>query len=168
MPPHQDSTFLYTNPPSAVGWWYALEDADAGNGGLWFERGSHRRSGVTRRFVKKEEGGVGFREVREGEKRWPEDEEGEDREGEGEKEGERAGEWELVEVKRGGLVLIHGNVVHKSERNEGDGDGKGGRSRWAYTFHVIEGRNEYDEENWLQPKERAEGFTRLIENDDDG
>ena len=25
VPPHQDSTFLYTNPPSAVGFWIALE-----------------------------------------------------------------------------------------------------------------------------------------------
>ena len=36
-------------------------------------------------------------------------------------------------------------------------------SRWAYTFHVIKGQNEYNEKNWLQPKERADGFTRPIE-----
>ena len=27
--PHQDSTFLYTNPPSALGFWIALEDCTA-------------------------------------------------------------------------------------------------------------------------------------------
>ena len=34
VPPHQDSTFLYTDPPSAVGVWYALEDCTEENGCL--------------------------------------------------------------------------------------------------------------------------------------
>lgn len=42
VPPHQDSTFLYTNPPSAVGFWYALEDATRENGCLSFLPGSHK------------------------------------------------------------------------------------------------------------------------------
>lgn len=42
VPPHQDSTFLYTNPPSAVGFWYALEDATLENGCLSFLPGSHK------------------------------------------------------------------------------------------------------------------------------
>lgn len=44
VPPHQDSTFLYTEPPSAVGFWYALEDATLENGCLSFLPGSHRVS----------------------------------------------------------------------------------------------------------------------------
>jgi len=59
----------------------------------------------------------------------------------------------LGEVKAGSLVLIHGNILHKSERNLSP------RSRFIYTFHVIEGENEYDEKNWLQPTEK--GFSRL-------
>lgn len=46
VPPHQDSTFLYTRPPSCVGFWYALEDCDSGNGCLSFLPGSHK-VGVT-------------------------------------------------------------------------------------------------------------------------
>lgn len=42
VPPHQDSTFLYTDPPSAVGFWYALEDATLENGCLSFLPGSHK------------------------------------------------------------------------------------------------------------------------------
>lgn len=42
VPPHQDSTFLYTNPPSAVGFWYALESATLENGCLSFLPGSHK------------------------------------------------------------------------------------------------------------------------------
>jgi phytanoyl-CoA hydroxylase len=48
VPPHQDSTFLYTDPPSAVGFWYALEDATLENGCLSFLPGSHKVSWVSR------------------------------------------------------------------------------------------------------------------------
>jgi ectoine hydroxylase-related dioxygenase (phytanoyl-CoA dioxygenase family) len=62
---------------------------------------------------------------------------------------------EILDIKAGSLVLIHGNVLHKSEKNTSD------RSRFAYTFHVIEGAEgwEYDERNWLQPP--AGGFSKL-------
>jgi phytanoyl-CoA hydroxylase len=39
-------------------------------------------------------------------------------------------EFVMGEVKKGSLVLIHGNVLHKSERNLSS------RSRFIYTFHV--------------------------------
>ena len=39
---HQDSTFLYTKPESAVGFWVALEDATIENGCLWVARGKHK------------------------------------------------------------------------------------------------------------------------------
>ena len=32
---HQDCTFLYTDPPTVVGLWVALEDATQDNGCLW-------------------------------------------------------------------------------------------------------------------------------------
>ncbi|MCJ1483982.1 hypothetical protein MMC06_004150, partial [Schaereria dolodes] len=125
VPPHQDSTFLYTDPPSAVGFWIALEDAGVGNGCLSFARGSHRRVGVRKRFVRrtgeeegKEGGGTGFVDVQG--RRFPEGMEVEvgDGEGEGKKEeGEEGEEYEAGEVKAGTLVLIHGNLLHKSERN---------------------------------------------------
>ena len=40
--PHQDSTFLYTDPPSAVGFWFALDDCTVDNGTLAFIPGSHK------------------------------------------------------------------------------------------------------------------------------
>lgn len=147
VPPHQDSTFLYTNPPSAVGFWIALEDATVENGCLSFARGSHRRSPVKSRFVRKDEGGTGFEDVI-GEK-FPD--------GLHVKE-EDIGteeEYELGEVKAGTLVMIHGNLLHKSEKNIS------GKSRFIYTFHCIEGQHEYDKKNWLQSP--GKGFTRLYE-----
>ena len=39
---HQDATFLYTDPISMVGFWFALEDAAIDNGCLWAAPGAHR------------------------------------------------------------------------------------------------------------------------------
>ncbi|KAI5287863.1 hypothetical protein KEM52_001396 [Ascosphaera acerosa] len=75
--------------------------------------------------------------------------------GGGEKYTPSDADMQLVEVPAGGLVLIHGNVLHASRKNTSD------RSRFAYAFHLIEGGRGtvYDERNWLQPPEG--GFTRL-------
>eukprot|EP00246_Nothoceros_aenigmaticus_P000292 TRINITY_DN10443_c0_g1_i2.p1 TRINITY_DN10443_c0_g1~~TRINITY_DN10443_c0_g1_i2.p1 ORF type:complete len:220 (+),score=33.86 TRINITY_DN10443_c0_g1_i2:217-876(+) len=40
--PHQDATFLYTDPPSCIGLWIALEDANIENGCLWVLPQSHK------------------------------------------------------------------------------------------------------------------------------
>lgn len=147
VPPHQDSTFLYTNPPSAVGFWIALEDATMDNGCLSFAKGSHRRAPVKSRFIRKEGGGTGFEDVVGA--KFPADLEIEEREDDEDEE------YELGEVKAGTLVLIHGNLLHKSEKN------LSGKSRFIYTFHVIEGKHEYDSKNWLQPPNK--GFTKLYQ-----
>lgn len=48
-------------------------------------------------------------------------------------------------VKKGSLVLIHGLVLHRSGPNLSD------KSRYAYTFHIMETENvKYSPENWLQ------------------
>jgi len=145
VPSHQDSTFLYTDPPSAVGFWYALEDATVSNGCLSFLPGSHKRAPVGKRFVRRGDGrGTEF--VGNEGRQFPVGE------GYGEEGEER--EWVTGEVEAGTLVLIHGNLLHRSESNTS------GKGRIIYTFHVIEGEGSvYDERNWLQPPK--EGFTRL-------
>lgn len=40
--PHQDNSFLYTEPTSCTGLWLALEDATITNGCLWAIPGSHK------------------------------------------------------------------------------------------------------------------------------
>jgi phytanoyl-CoA hydroxylase len=159
VPPHQDSTFLYTDPPSAVGWWYALEDATRENGCLSFAAGSHRRAAIEKRFVRTGQAGsegTGFVD-NEG-ARFPKGLKTEvNGEPNGEKEDyevvEKEEKYTMGEVKAGTLVLIHGNILHKSEKNTS------GKSRNIYTFHVIEGDQKYDERNWLQPP--AQGFSKL-------
>ena len=59
VPSHQDSVFLYTDPPSAVGFWFALEDCTMANGCLSFVPGSHKTSPIAKRFVRMD-GGTGF------------------------------------------------------------------------------------------------------------
>ncbi|KAI1273478.1 phytanoyl-CoA dioxygenase [Xylaria sp. FL0933] len=151
VPPHQDSTFLYTDPPSAVGFWYALEDATAENGCLSFLPGSHRWAPVRQRFVRAADGKSGTEFMENTGPRFPVGEEYGEREKE---DGDKEGEYVMGEVKAGSLILIHGNLLHKSERNTSQ------KGRIIYTFHVIEGEGTtYDERNWLQPP--AEGFTKL-------
>ncbi|CAN8106020.1 unnamed protein product [Discula destructiva] len=149
VPSHQDSTFLYTEAPSAVGFWYALEDATLENGCLSFLPGSHKWAPISKRLVRKA-ANAGTEMVDNTGSQFPL----------GEAYGERPGvvardeDYVPGEVKAGDLVLIHGNLLHKSEKNLSQ------KGRIIYTFHCIEGEGAtYDDRNWLQPP--AEGFTRL-------
>jgi phytanoyl-CoA hydroxylase len=153
VPPHQDSTFLYTDPPSAVGFWYALEDATLENGCLSFLPGSHLWSPVEKRLVRVDGGAGGTEIVPNKGSKYPAGK------GFAVRNGDRAGtgkdeEYIPREVKAGTLVLIHGNLLHKSEKNLSQ------KGRIIYTFHIIEGEGTiYDEKNWLQPP--AQGFTKV-------
>ncbi|KNE67222.1 hypothetical protein AMAG_12293 [Allomyces macrogynus ATCC 38327] len=130
VPPHQDSTFLYTNPPSAVGFWFALEDCRVTNGCLTFVPGSHKAHPITKRFVRVDPSGKNAGTTFEGTDNLatiPKD------------------QYVVGEVDAGTLVLIHGGVVHASSANTSS------KSRYIYTFHVVDGAREYDVKNWLQP-----------------
>ncbi|XP_023600227.1 phytanoyl-CoA dioxygenase domain-containing protein 1 isoform X2 [Myotis lucifugus] len=125
---HQDATFLYTEPLGRVlGVWIALEDATLENGCLWFIPGSHT-SGVERRMVRAPAGSVSGLSFL------------------GSEPARDDSLFVPTPVQRGALILIHGEVVHKSEANLSD------RSRHAYTFHLMEASGTtWSPENWLQP-----------------
>ncbi|KAL6001614.1 hypothetical protein ACLOJK_007352 [Asimina triloba] len=53
--PHQDNSFLYTEPASCTALWLALEDATITNGCLWAIPGSHK-NGLVRRFIRDDDG----------------------------------------------------------------------------------------------------------------
>ena len=130
---HQDATFLYTEPQSTTGLWFALEDATRENGCLWALAGGHRQ-GLKSRFVRAAGGGTRF-EVFD-DSPWPAD------------------GLVPLEVRRGALVLLHGLLPHLSRAN------RSRRSRHAYTLHLIEGRCRYPEDNWLRrsPSTPLRGF----------
>jgi phytanoyl-CoA hydroxylase len=132
---HQDATFLYTEPPSVVGLWFALEDASIENGCLWAIPGGHQR-GLKSRFVRAPEGGTRFCNFDES-------------------------AWSLdqlvpLEVKKGTLIVLHGLLPHMSYTNRSP------KSRHAYTLHVIEGTCHYPPDNWLQrsPEMPPRGFDK--------
>lgn len=120
---HQDATFLYTEQPSVVGLWFALEDATIENGCLWAIPGGHKR-GLTSRFVRAPGGGTRFEVL--DESAWPLD------------------QLVPLEVEKGTLIILHGLLPHMSLTNRSPG------SRHAYTLHVIEGTCRYPSDNWLQ------------------
>jgi phytanoyl-CoA hydroxylase len=120
---HQDAAFLYTDPPSVTGLWFALEDATVENGCLWALAGGHRL-GLRSRFLRAEGGGTRF-EHYDGSP-WP-------------TEG-----LVPLEVRKGALVVLHGLLPHLSRTNRSP------RSRHAYTLHLMEAGARYPEDNWLR------------------
>lgn len=119
---HQDSTFLYTDPPSVVGFWIALEDATLENGCLWALPGGHKIS-LKSRFIRDGKGGTTFQVLDE----TPIPTEG----------------LKALPVREGTLILLHGQLPHLSKINRSP------KSRHAYALHVIEGANNYPADNWL-------------------
>ncbi|KAJ7096357.1 phytanoyl-CoA dioxygenase [Mycena epipterygia] len=135
----------YTDPPSALGFWIALEQCTANNGALSFLPGSHLTTPITKRFVRVPGGGTGFEPLV-----TPEVAE------QVAAKSKAASEAYILEpCEPGDLVLIHGSVLHKSERNTSE------KTRFAYTFHMIESHAEYDAKNWLQPTS-AMPFSRIL------
>jgi len=119
---HTDSTYLYTEPTSCVGLWFALEDATVENGCLWALPGRHCEP-LRSRFLRKADGTLGY-EVYDPAP-LPSD-----------------GAVPL-EARRGTLIVLHGQLPHLS------GPNRSARSRHAYTLHVIDGACRYLPDNWL-------------------
>ncbi|XP_054715239.1 LOW QUALITY PROTEIN: phytanoyl-CoA dioxygenase domain-containing protein 1-like [Uloborus diversus] len=126
--PHQDSTFLCTEPQLLFGIWIPLEDATIENGCLWFIPGSHNNE-VFQRFVRN----PGNTPIMSMKGKIPEMDDN---------------LYVPVPAKKGDLVLIHGSVLHKSGKNNSN------KAHIAYTYHVVERDAEWSKDNWLQPTER--------------
>ena len=56
-------TSQYTSPPTALGFWFALEKCSPENGALSFLPGSHLTTPITQRFVRLPSGGTGFEKL---------------------------------------------------------------------------------------------------------
>lgn len=125
---HQDSMFLYTEPLSCVGFWFALEDATAENGCLWAKRGGHNTP-LRSWFRRKEGGGTEFQKF---------DESLYDLE-----------DAIPLEVRKGACIVLDGLLPHYSLPNTSD------RSRQAYTIHSVSSRAKYPAQNWLR-RDRSE------------
>ncbi len=120
---HQDASFLYTEPNSCIGFWFALEDATTENGCMWACPGGHKTP-LRNWFRRKEGGGTEFVTFDDA----PYSTEG----------------MIPLEVKKGACIVLDGLLPHYSLPNTS------GRSRQAYAIHTISSNAKYSEENWLQ------------------
>jgi phytanoyl-CoA hydroxylase len=123
---HQDSTYIYTEPESCVGFWFALEDATLENGCMQFIPGGHRLP-LKKRNYRGADGKLVTETL--DDSPWPE-------------ELRRS-----AEAPAGTLVIFDGRAPHLSAAN------RSSRSRHAYTLHVIDQRSNYPKENWLQRRQ---------------
>jgi phytanoyl-CoA hydroxylase len=119
---HQDHTFLWTEPQSVTGFWFALEDATIENGCMWATPGSHREP--ARKRFRREGTGTTFDVL-------------------DERPLAVDAEVPLVAPK-GTCIVLHGQLVHRSGANRSPA------SRQAYSLHCIERSAHYPADNWLQ------------------
>jgi phytanoyl-CoA hydroxylase len=121
---HTDHTYLWTEPRSVVGFWFAIDDATTENGCMWALPGGQRlpvkgrsRLNATRTTT--------VMDVLDPE---PYPTEG----------------LVPLEARRGTLILLDGALPHRSGPNLSD------KPRHAYTLHAIDGTAAYLPDNWLQ------------------
>jgi phytanoyl-CoA hydroxylase len=119
---HQDSTYLYGEPDTLLGFWIPLQDATINNGCLWGLPGSHKgklykRSKVLNGVPEDQT----YHEVDYDEK-----------------------DFVPIEMEKGSLAIFTGKFLHKSEQNHSN------VSRYAYTWHLMDESSKWSHENWLQ------------------
>ena len=131
---HTDQTYLWTDPPSVVGFWFAIDDATTENGCMWALPGGHRLPVKARSKLNTARTATEL-EILDAAP-YPTD------------------GLVPLEATRGTLVLLHGSVPHLSGPNRSD------KPRHAYTVHAIDGAAKYLDDNWLQrPSLPLRGFT---------
>ena len=124
---HCDHTFLWTEPQSVVGLWFAVEDATVANGCMWAIPGGHRIPIKTRfRLVDASDRSRGTVTDMIDDTPYPVD------------------DLVPLEAEAGTLIALHGILPHWSAANTST------RSRHAYTMHLIDGTADYLADNWLQ------------------
>lgn len=133
---HTDHTYLWTEPKSVVGFWFAIDDATTANGCMWALPGGHRLP-VKARSRLNDARTATMLEVLDPEP-YP------------------ANGLMPLEAARGTLILLDGGLPHRSGPNLSD------RPRHAYTLHAIDGRANYLADNWLtRPTLPLRGFAGM-------
>ncbi len=131
---HTDHTYLWTEPPSVVGFWFAIDDATTENGCMWALPGGHRLPVKARSRLNAARTATELEVLDPA----PYPSEG----------------LVPLEAKRGTLVLLHGALPHLSGPNRSD------KPRHAYTLHAVDATADYLPDNWLQrPTLKLRGFS---------
>ncbi len=121
---HTDHSYLWTEPQSVVGFWFAIDDATIENGCMWAFPGGHRLPVRSRSRLNAERTATELEVFVEE----PYPTEG----------------LVPLEARRGTLILLDGALPHRSGANLSE------RPRHAYTLHAIDGAAAYLADNWLQ------------------
>jgi phytanoyl-CoA hydroxylase len=121
---HTDHTYLWTEPRSVVGFWFAIDDATTENGCLWALPGGHRLPVRSRSRLNAARTAT-VMDIFD-EEPYPVD------------------GLVALEARRGTLVLLDGALPHRSGPNLSD------KPRHAYTIHAIDSVADYLPDNWLQ------------------
>lgn len=142
-PVHADETYVMSEPQGFVtGVWIALDDSLIKNGCLQFLPGSHKTHKLTKKWIRKRVDGQQDGQEPEFAMKFVDDDPDNTA-----NQNVRDDDFVSVEVKSGGLVLINGLVLHKSNPNHSEG------RRAAYTFHFYENDPEkvhWSSSNWAQ------------------
>jgi phytanoyl-CoA hydroxylase len=127
---HQDATFLFTDPMTVTGFWFAIEDATLENGCLWAAPGGHERGGLRQVFKRAgaltDDDGTVFEQLDPTPLPTPPD------------------DLVPLPVPAGSLVVLHGLLPHWS------GPNRSPVSRHAYSVHCVAASADYPAWNWLQ------------------
>jgi phytanoyl-CoA hydroxylase len=130
---HTDHTYLWTEPRSVVGFWFAIDDATTGNGCMWALPGGHRLPVKARSRLNARRTATELEEF--------------------DIEPYPAEGLVPLEAPRGTLIVLDGALPHRSGPNLSD------KPRHAYTLHAIDGTAAYLPDNWLQrPNLPLRGF----------
>ena len=129
---HQDATFLYTDPITVTGFWFAIEDATIDNGCLWAVPGTHRGP-LYELFKRNRLDDPAAADGTTMETLSTEPPPGPDSPG-----------AVPLEVAAGTMIVLNGVLPHWSGVN------RSSLSRHAYSLHCIDSAAEYPEWNWLQ------------------
>ena len=121
---HTDHSYLWTEPRSVVGFWFAIDDATIENGCMWALPGGHRIPVKQRSRLNASRTATVIDVL--DEMPYP------------------AAGHAALEAPRGTLVLLDGALPHRSGPNRSD------KPRHAYTIHAIDGEAIYLPDNWLQ------------------
>jgi len=129
---HQDASFLYTDPITVAGFWFAVEDATLENGCLWAAPGGHR---TPLRTIMR----------RAGDAPWTGDDTGTEFEVlDATPLPTPPADLRPLEVEAGTMIVLNGLLPHWSDVNRSP------ESRHAYSLHCISAQADYPAWNWLQ------------------
>ncbi len=118
---HVDSTYLYTEPLSCIGFWFALEDATMENGAMWCMPDAHRLA-LKSRFLRRD--GALVTDILDASP-WP-----------GGPAARAGGSQGLPDRPARPTAALQGAQQFRSVGH-------------AYTLHVIDGQCRYPSDNWL-------------------